>query len=147
MKPISTSAFTLELQDHSEGEVSLALHGELDMTVAIEALELLVRELSNGHDVRIDLSGVEFVDSSGLVVLLRSREHAEAVGRALRITGPLQGQVRRVLRLSQLESRLLDDPPASPAPALDRGRRGGDQHPVAAEVRVEPQAGSADPMS
>jgi anti-anti-sigma factor len=109
MKRISTFAFTLELAEQGEAEVALRLRGELDVSVAMEARQLAEQELAAGKDLQFDLSGLDFVDSSGLFMLLRVSEQAEALGRRLTIVGQLESQVRRVLRVSGL-TRLI--PPA-----------------------------------
>jgi anti-sigma B factor antagonist len=106
MNRISTSAFTLEQRERESGSVVLSLQGELDLSVAIEARRLLEQELESGHDVVIDLAGLEFVDSTGLVTLLRASERAAVLERQLQVTGPYQIQVQRLLRLTGLDQKL-----------------------------------------
>ena len=78
----------------------LAVRGEVDLaaTAALEAaLEEAIRE-SAGAFV-IDLTGVGFIDSSGLSVLLRARALLGREDRALAVVCP-HGPVRRVFELS-----------------------------------------------
>jgi len=74
------------------GEVDLAAVGELEA-----ALEEAIRE-SAGAFV-IDLTGVGFIDSSGLAALLRARALLGREDRALAVVCP-HGPVRRVFELS-----------------------------------------------
>jgi anti-sigma B factor antagonist len=78
----------------------LAVRGELDLAAAPEleaALEDAIRE-SAGAFV-LDLTGVGFIDSSGLSVLLRARALLGREDRALAVVCP-HGPVRRVFELS-----------------------------------------------
>ena len=80
----------------------LAVRGELDLATApaLEAaLEEAIRE-SDGALV-VDLCGVEFLDSSGLQVLLRVRARLGTEDRALALVCPF-GRVRRVIELAGL---------------------------------------------
>jgi anti-anti-sigma factor len=78
----------------------VAVRGEIDIN-AVEpleaALEAAIRD-SVGAFV-IDLSGVDFLDSSGLHVLLRARGLLGREDRALAVVCPF-GPVRRVFELS-----------------------------------------------
>lgn len=82
-------------------EVVLALRGELDLTSApVFERELVAAESSNPRRVVIDLSGLEFMDSTGLRALLIARERAQENGHELALRrGPRQ--VQRVLELTK----------------------------------------------
>jgi anti-sigma B factor antagonist len=61
------------------GDIDLATRDELEARLA-EAVA------TDGIDtVEVDLSAVQFIDSTGIAVLLRNRRHAEAAGRAFRV--------------------------------------------------------------
>jgi anti-sigma B factor antagonist len=78
----------------------VAVHGEVDLHVvpALEAaIEDAIRE-SVGAFI-IDLSDLDFIDSSGLQVLLRARGLLGREDRALAVVCP-HGPVRRVFELS-----------------------------------------------
>jgi anti-anti-sigma factor len=109
MQRISTFAFTLARHERPNGTVLLVLTGELDVSVSVEARDLAEVELNAGRDLELDLSGLGFVDSSGLFMLLRASELAETLGRQMTVIGPLQNQVRRTLRLSGLDRLLPAD--------------------------------------
>ena len=56
----------------------------------------------------VDLSHVRFIDSSGMGVMIRAKKYAPRRGACVRFAGATP-VVRNVLRLSKLESFLLDD--------------------------------------
>lgn len=85
-----------ELLVISHNEAGIVATGEIDahtspsLTAAIDAA---------GPDVRLDLSGVEFVDSSGLRVLIDAHRRLVAAGGGLRLVA-LSEPVRRLLEIS-----------------------------------------------
>ncbi len=81
--------------------VVISLSGELDLaTVQFLDRELRAVESANPGLVVIDLSRVQFMDSTGLRALLRARESADANGHRLVLKrGP--AAVQRVLELTQ----------------------------------------------
>lgn len=79
-----------------QGQVDMATAPELD-----ERLEAAIRE-SVGAFV-LDLSGVSFLDSTGLKILLRARGLLGREDRALVVVCP-HGPVRRVFELSGLST-------------------------------------------
>jgi len=90
-----------------DGRVTLRLTGEIDLSTA-----RLVREAAlyamHSHSPRldIDMSGVAFMDSSGLEALLASRRRAELNGGHLRLIG-LTHAVTRVIEVTGL-NRLFE---------------------------------------
>jgi anti-anti-sigma factor len=90
----------------TERSVSLALSGELDI-VSSPALEQAVAELT-GSDVDlvvVDLRGLDFMDSTGLHVLLQAHQQAQDLGRGFAlIRGP--EQVQRLFDLTGLTETL-----------------------------------------
>jgi anti-sigma B factor antagonist len=68
--------------------------------------------LPQGDDVSLDLSGVSFMDSSGIRVLVDAHNRADAVGRRLVIEWP-SSAVQRVLEISGLVDH-LNVVPANP---------------------------------
>ena len=76
----------------------LLLSGEIDAHAVISLATYLDPLPGTSGDVVIDLSGVMFVDSSGLRVLVEAHQRAEAEGRRL----VLSGSTRPVLRLLEI---------------------------------------------
>jgi anti-anti-sigma factor len=95
------------VQTHITGRtVRLALSGELDL-VSSSALEQAMAELpaSDIESLVIDLRGLEFMDSTGLHVLLRAQQQASDLGRRFALVrGP--DQVQRLFDLTGLTDTL-----------------------------------------
>lgn len=102
----------------------VSVHGEVDLAVvgALEAsLEDAIRE-SVGAFI-IDLTDLDFIDSSGLQVLLRARGLLGREDRALAVVCP-HGPVRRVFELSGFSElfalyRSREEAAAALVPAAD----------------------------
>jgi anti-sigma B factor antagonist len=63
--------------------------------------------------VIVDLAGVEFIDSTGLSVLVRAQQQASERGVDFGVRNP-RAQAHRLLSLTGLEERLtIADPPAA----------------------------------
>ena len=53
------------------------LNGEIDMDVADKARNTILPLIEAGHEVNINLSKVEYMDSSGISVLIESKKLSE----------------------------------------------------------------------
>jgi anti-sigma B factor antagonist len=96
-------AAPLEVEEHqAHGVTVLAARGELDLATAPRLTALLDATRSNGtRRVLVDLSGVEFCDSTGLRALIGAAVEVRAAGGRLAITaGPDDGAVARLLRVT-----------------------------------------------
>jgi len=84
--------------------------GEIDMASAPGLWEALSEAIAAGQgDVIVDLSGVTFIDSQGLSVLVRACKALSPEGRGLCLRSP-RSQVRQALEVSGVTSVLtLDD--------------------------------------
>jgi anti-sigma B factor antagonist len=97
---------SLALRSEREGETHvIELIGELDLDGAprLEA-ELLRVEASDASSIIVDLSGLEFIDSTGLRLLLMAADRCNASGRFTLLRGPRQ--VHRVFEITDLVDRL-----------------------------------------
>ena len=75
------------------------LIGELDVAV-IDDLSTRLRELrKGGYPVRLDLSELQFVDSSGIQEILRAVSAARRDSWQLSVEGPMTDQVARTVDL------------------------------------------------
>jgi anti-anti-sigma factor len=89
------------------GAPGVALSGEVDVSVVqalSDALDAAIRE-SEGAFV-LDLTDLEFLDSSGLSVLLRARALLGQSERSLAVVCP-SGPVRRLFEVSGVEDLLF----------------------------------------
>ncbi|MEY2581163.1 MAG: hypothetical protein QOE09_1012 [Ilumatobacteraceae bacterium] len=87
------------------GRVTLAaVHGEIDIASADELARVLDK-VETRDQVVLDLSGVDFMDSIGLAVVLRQTMRRRDAGGSLHIRQPSQS-VRRLLEFCCLEHLL-----------------------------------------
>jgi anti-sigma B factor antagonist len=98
---------------HADGEVHVALTGELDLATS-PALERTLHDLpaAAGGRVVVDLRGLTFMDSTGLRVLMRwDLAGREAGLEPVFVAGP--DAVQRVFEATRLLERLtfVDPPP------------------------------------
>jgi anti-anti-sigma factor len=83
--------------------VRVKVAGELDLASAPGLEELLRRELSAGGQVVLDLSGLEFMDCSGLQAILVAAREARRAGAELKRTAVLPKLVHRLLELADVD--------------------------------------------
>ena len=84
-----------------DGQVVVALRGELDVVDAARVAAAFVAVAARERNVIVDLTGLEFIDSSGVAALVRARQHARHAGGDLLLAAPRQ-QILRVLALTSL---------------------------------------------
>ncbi len=79
-------AFDIEINQRPDGSSVLAVTGELDLASAPLFRERVGEALGTGaRDLVVDLTDVDFVDSSGLGAILWARHRAHAVGGDLHV--------------------------------------------------------------
>jgi anti-anti-sigma factor len=99
------SPFEVTIEEHA-GAVHARLAGELDISTAPRLDDALMRVEADGPPLLvIDLSGLDFMDSTGLRLLISADARAREAGRRLVL---VQGNemVQRVLRITRLDERL-----------------------------------------
>src|SRR5687768_11688656 len=99
------SPFEVTIEEHA-GAVHARLRGELDISTAPRLEDTLSRVEADGPALLvIDLSQLDFMDSTGLRLLISADTRAREAGRRLVL---IQGNemVQRVLRLTRLDERL-----------------------------------------
>jgi anti-sigma B factor antagonist len=84
---------------------NLVVRGEIDAHVAATLAGHLDPLPGTDGDVRVDVSGVDFVDSSGLRVFIDAHQRARAADRRLVIVQPSRA-VSRLLDISGLAGHL-----------------------------------------
>jgi anti-sigma B factor antagonist len=93
------------------GVAELALSGDLDMTATFR-LEPALDRLLEGEGVSelvLDLSGVAFVDSSGLGLLLATYQRSQEAERQMAIVNS-RPEIQRVFRLAGVDDVLPISP-------------------------------------
>ena len=94
----------IELESRSPGEATLRLAGELDLVTSPTLREELARHHARGHRVVLDLADVEFVDSTGLVLLMESaREGGGAEGWNVALRRNISSPVARLFEVTKTE--------------------------------------------
>lgn len=99
----SSSSFAVQVGDPADGNVTVVVRGELDMSAAPELSAALAE--AGGHpdvDVTLDLNGVTFLDSSAIGALIAAGHALTEAGHQLRI-GPRSAIVARVLEITGLD--------------------------------------------
>lgn len=81
------------------GDMDLAVVGELDT-------EMRRAEASDATRIELDLNQLEFLDASGIRLLLDLDRRSRSSGRRLRIRPATSPQVRRVLELTGVAEQL-----------------------------------------
>ena len=90
--------------------VTLVLTGELDLA-GIDELESAVAAIATSGSLVLDLTGLTFVDSSGLRIFMNLDRRSRREGWTLAVANPT-GQVLRLLKLCGFDERLgILDPP------------------------------------
>jgi anti-anti-sigma factor len=103
--------FSIE-ERRSGGTVVLTLHGELDLA-SVEIVGARLDELrAAGEPVLLDLDALDFMDSSGLRLVLNAAEASDAAGWPFSLT-PGPEQVQRLFESTCVTARL----PIVPRPA------------------------------
>lgn len=121
--PSCPSLFDVEIRTVEDCRIA-RLSGEVDLSNAAD-LQRLLCDLVERAPVVVDLSSLDFLDSTGLSALIVARRRADERGTRLVLAGA-RGVVRKVLEITKLDRHLgsHDDVPAAVA-AVTRG--GGSQ--------------------
>jgi anti-sigma B factor antagonist len=104
----------LKVSTWSQGDRTvMAVTGEIDLYTAPRLHGELVAALAGETAVRlvVDMSGVEFCDSTGMNVLLAAHRRAQEQGGDLELAAP-RATVRKILQVTGLETvfTVVDDP-------------------------------------
>ena len=100
----------LEVESGREGETHVVRpRGALDLAAA-EPLEAELRrvEATDAETIVLDMTGIEFMDCSGIRVLVEADRRSRRDGGRLRLTRGV-GQVDRVIRLTGVDAILPFD--------------------------------------
>jgi anti-sigma B factor antagonist len=100
---VSPDSLNIDLSNERDGKVQIfRLTGSLDVatspTLRAALMEAAERE---GHALVVDLTQLEFIDSTGLGALIGAHRRASERKGSLRIVAP-EGQILRLLRITGL---------------------------------------------
>ncbi|MEQ8665756.1 MAG: STAS domain-containing protein [Rhodospirillales bacterium] len=90
-----------ETREHGE-HLIIAFSGDIDLQSSSQARTVLLDAVSRGQPLLVDLSGVEYIDSSGVASLVESFQKARKSGLDYVLVSVSDG-ARRVLELARLD--------------------------------------------
>lgn len=98
-RSLEPAPFAVTVSTMADHEVRVSVEGELDLVSAPELEETLKRQLLASNDVLLDLSSMDFIDSTGLHAIVESVRTAKAVGRKLKLSADLPQHARRLMEI------------------------------------------------
>jgi anti-anti-sigma factor len=101
------TGFSISTSDR-DGRAVVVIRGELDLATAPDLDAALNERLDAGQDVVVDLRELEFMDSTGLRVLVAAHTRVEGTEQSFLIVRPRPGApIERILAVAGVE-RVLD---------------------------------------
>jgi anti-sigma B factor antagonist len=90
----------------ADGASRVTLVGELDIAVADGVEERLRRLRDAGRRARLDLSQLDFIDSSGVRAIVLGLKHARQGGHELEVDRRISPTVKRMIEIMGIGSQL-----------------------------------------
>lgn len=103
-QPATGAEFELVVERADDDLALIRIAGEIDLSTS-DRLDTDLEHLmtaNDGREIVLDLSGVDFLDSTGLRMLWTARQRAQAAGSRLVLAAPSE-PVMRVLRVTKLD--------------------------------------------
>lgn len=97
-----------------DGKVVVSVAGDVDLVTSQELRRVLEEAVRVNPHVEVDLTGLTFIDSSGLSALVEGHRAAQEAGGVVVLRNPTP-MLRRLLDITRLDSLLVVDEPG-PAP-------------------------------
>ena len=101
--------FGVEETVDPDGRVRLLLLGELDHATTEGLVHRLDQLRASGAPARLDLSGLEFIDSSGIRTLIVTIDNARRDNWELEVERTVSWQVERVIKVLGIDTVLWPD--------------------------------------
>jgi len=89
-----------------DGALRVALIGELDIAVADAVEQRLRQHREDGRSVRLDLSQLDFIDSSGVQTVVLGLKHARRSGHELEVDRRVSSSVERLIDMMGIGTQL-----------------------------------------
>jgi anti-anti-sigma factor len=105
--------------DTVDGTTVVSVEGEVDLVSSDQLRRVLHDAIETTPSVTVDLSGLTFIDSSGLSALVSAHKRAREAGGVLTLRHPTP-MLRRLLDITRLETLLVIEPEEQ-APAEGQG--------------------------
>ncbi|HEY0362286.1 MAG TPA: STAS domain-containing protein [Solirubrobacteraceae bacterium] len=105
------AGFSISISDR-DGRAVVVIRGELDLATAPDLEAAIQGRLDDGQDVVVDLRELDFMDSTGLRVLVAAHARVEGTEQHFLIVRPLPGAaIERILAVAGVEQvlDLVDD--------------------------------------
>jgi anti-sigma B factor antagonist len=104
MDQLQPQPFSIRVLPTQAQVVCVRVRGEIDLCTAPKLERALVHEICAAREVLLDLSGISFIDSSGLRAIVIAARAAQSNGGALALDSRLPDQARRVIEITGLQS-------------------------------------------
>lgn len=85
-----------------QGKIVVALEGDIDLENAGDVRKALLASLKQKKDLLVDMSGVDYIDSSGIASLVEGLQVARKQKNELSLVS-VSPRARRVLELARLD--------------------------------------------
>lgn len=100
----------VEVRARDETSVEIAMSGEIDLSNAVSVQDGVFSAITNHLvSVRIDLSGVTYLDSAGLRILFALADRLRLLQTSCTVVAPVGSPTRRVIELSGLDNLVTVD--------------------------------------
>jgi anti-anti-sigma factor len=112
----------IDIRDEGQGTTRVAIGGELDARSGMRLHAELARIETRAKPgvLILDLSGLSFIDSSGLRVLFHAERRARTEGRRV-VLVPGSGVVQRVFEITGALARFVFEDPTAAQPQTQSG--------------------------
>lgn len=80
--------FEVSVDERAEDYSMISVHGEVDLHTAPKVQSAIERAAEGSSAVVVDMSGIEFMDSTALSTFMRAKDSLEKRGVSLRLTTP-----------------------------------------------------------
>jgi anti-anti-sigma factor len=97
--PDDAEIFAIHIEPMPDGWIRVVVEGELAIISADELERVVERELLDHRHVLLDLSRIDFIDSTGLRAMTTLVRTAKANGRKLRLSSELPPHARRLMEI------------------------------------------------